>query len=555
MPVRAILSAVPGVLVTCVLFTIGSAVPVLAQLNVVPEALSVAVAQHETVERTVVLTNTRNEPLAFCLSFDRPLQRSPQHMNGSARLTNAAGALAGAPCGDYGEVLARLDEGNLGFGWSPYSIEMTPDGHLLLPQTGAPHETYELTPSLEYVGAFQNPFVAMLTPFAATLGIAYDPTGAGGDGTLWWLNTEPRSINGQNTIYRALLLEGDLDGEPTGRQIELQEPAMPAEDFNVGGLSYDLATDRFYFSGFSGGDPEGWRAWASDRDGNVPAPYPVLPEPYPGSFMIALSAHGGAKGGPGGTPGAEGIRFEYGVLAPGSVNFDRVVVTDRFGHDEGQALETPVPPELFEAGGAGIRGNPLRSRLDPNGVMYMTFTNFDDSGVVAVRPHPLPPSWLVVDSEAGPEAAWDGMLAPGESREAVLTFQAGAHEVGTYTSSLQAFETVSGEAIEVPLTLEVTPGTVAEEEPAKPLGSTQLSVYPNPASSDAVVSLVLPEAADVQVEVYDILGQRVAVLHKGRLASGEHRFRLAALELPAGLYLIRGATGGVDATQRLSLVR
>src|SRR5690606_7117656 len=151
-------------------------------------------------------------------------------------------------------------------------------------------------------------------------------------------------------------------------------------------------------------------------------------------------------------------------------------------------------------------------RIDPNGVMYMTFVNFDDEGIVGVRPHPLPPSWLVVGSEAGPEAAWDGVLGPGESRELVLTFRAGAREVGDFAASLQAFEAATGTAVEVPLALSVTPGVGIEDEADVPEASG-LAVYPNPARGSATVGLTLAEASEVRVAVYDVLGREVAVLH------------------------------------------
>ena len=80
----------------------------------------------------------------------------------------------------------------------------------------------------------------------------------------------------------------------------------------------------------------------------------------------------------------------------------------------------------------------MRSVLDPNGVLYYPYSGFQESGVVAVRPHPLPPSWLVVE-------AWDGTLTPGESHEIELTFRPEQRSVGNYTTTLQAFEAETGE--------------------------------------------------------------------------------------------------------------
>ena len=73
-------------------------------------------------------------------------------------------------------------------------------------------------------------------------------------------------------------------------------------------------------------------------------------------------------------------------------------------------------------------GEPRRSRLDPNGVIYHPWGTFDDAGVVAVRAHPLPPAWLVVER-------WQGTLAAGEEMgrfylgsTVILLFEAGAVE-------------------------------------------------------------------------------------------------------------------------------
>src|SRR5690606_24881821 len=133
--------------------------------------------------------------------------------------------------------------------------------------------------------------------------------------------------------------------------------------------------------------------WAVDRGGAVPEGYPLRPESYPPPALVGPpDAHGGAGG------EADGVRIEYGAYHEGALGYDRIAVVDRWGNGEGTELETPVPDELFEAAGWGVNGNPLRSRIDPNGVMYMTFANFESRGIVGVRPHPLPPSWLVVDS-------------------------------------------------------------------------------------------------------------------------------------------------------------
>ncbi len=517
-----------------------SAVPAWAQLVIEPQSIEVMVPQEETVTQTVTLTNAGAEPLTFCVSFERPLQRA----EGETRLVEGA-ASGGTPCGEYGEVLHYFDEEDFGAGWGPVGVVMTPEGRLFTSEVSFLHRTFEFTHDLTLIRSFEHPTVAELVPFPATRGVGYDTE----SGTLWWMNFE-RQGGSQGGTRRVLLLEGDLDGVPTGRRIQVAPPDDPIDSFDPGGLAYDVATDRFYFLGILGDrqNPDNWRLWAVDRAGTVPEGYPVRPEPYSEGVFNIIDAHGGAEGGP------EGVRVEYGAFPLGAPGNDRIAVVDRWGNSEGEALETPVPSVLLEAGGAGPNGNPLRSRTDPNGVMYMTFTNFDHTGIVGIRPHPLPPSWLVVDSDAGPEAAWDGTLAPDESRQVVLTFRAGAREVGTYTSALQAFDAATGEAVEVPLTLTVTRGTDAEDGAGVP-EAVSLAAYPNPSAGAATVVLTLPTDAEVRLTVYDVLGRRVAVLAEGPREAGTHRFRFGGRSLPSGVYLLRAETPGEVLTRRITLLR
>ena len=523
-------------------FVLGG-IPALAQLTVEPTSLTVEVEQYATATQTVRLKNMGTETLTFCLSFDRPLQR-----DGSVLwLSKQIGSMA---CGEYGEILYRYDGDNFendtgGRLPSLYSVTMTPDGRLFTNESGGLNRTFEFTPELEFLRSFEHPHVAEYTPFNSTNGITHEVA----SGTLWWMNTEREGGQGGLT-RRVLLLEGSLDGEETGNRIEILSQEVPLE-FRAIGLSYDFSRNLFFFTGIlgNGDNPANWALWAVDREGTLADGYPLRPEPYPPPALIGRpDTHGGDE------EGADGVRIEYGAYPWGSLGYDRVVVVDRWGVDEGTELETPVPDVLFDGGGAGINGNPLRSRIDPNGVMYVTFRNFESRGIVGVRPHPLPPSWLVVDSDAGPEAAWDGVLAPGESRTLLLTFRAGAREVGDYTASLQVFEAASGAAMEVPLTLTVVPG-VDTEDGAETEGASRLEVYPNPASGEATVALTLEVASEVRVVVYDVLGRRVALLHDGPLGAGEHALAFESARLPAGVYLVRAEGSGFGEARRVTLVR
>src|SRR5690606_5119024 len=82
-----------------------------------------------------------------------------------------------------------------------------------------------------------------------------------------------------------------------------------------------------------------------------------------------------------------------------------------------------------------------------------------------------------------------------------------------------------------------------------------LSVQPNPARRSASVVLTLPEPGEVSISLYDVLGRRVAVLHDGRLAAGEHALPLDVRGLPPGVYVVRVSSGYEIATRPLTLLR
>jgi flagellar hook assembly protein FlgD len=82
-----------------------------------------------------------------------------------------------------------------------------------------------------------------------------------------------------------------------------------------------------------------------------------------------------------------------------------------------------------------------------------------------------------------------------------------------------------------------------------------LTAYPNPISRQATLEYTLPEATDVRIAVYDVLGRRVAVLEDGRQKAGRHTARLDGGRLASGVYFGRLETDGQTRTQKITVVR
>ncbi len=80
--------------------------------------------------------------------------------------------------------------------------------------------------------------------------------------------------------------------------------------------------------------------------------------------------------------------------------------------------------------------------------------------------------------------------------------------------------------------------------------------HPNPTRGSARITLLLPQAdAHVRVEVVDVLGRRVAVLHEGPLSAGEHRLTFDGDGLAPGAYVVRAVGEGLDVARWTTLIR
>jgi hypothetical protein len=79
--------------------------------------------------------------------------------------------------------------------------------------------------------------------------------------------------------------------------------------------------------------------------------------------------------------------------------------------------------------------------------------------------------------------------------------------------------------------------TDAEEIPPASFGIE--SAFPNPFQSSLSLRISVPTTETVSVEVYNLLGQRVAQLSNGVLEAGVHDLMWRASEKSAGVYIIK----------------
>jgi hypothetical protein len=95
----------------------------------------------------------------------------------------------------------------------------------------------------------------------------------------------------------------------------------------------------------------------------------------------------------------------------------------------------------------------------------------------------------------------------------------------------------------------------AEDTPAIPKVFALSQNFPNPFNPSTTVEFALPHAAAVTVDVFNLLGEKVATLVSGVLPAGRHRTTWDASVAGSGVYFTRLLAGDYSETRRMLLLK
>jgi hypothetical protein len=97
--------------------------------------------------------------------------------------------------------------------------------------------------------------------------------------------------------------------------------------------------------------------------------------------------------------------------------------------------------------------------------------------------------------------------------------------------------------------------TSLAERPQQPERFKVSYPYPNPFNSTTRITLTLPQAGTVRVDLYDITGRLVRTLMHSTLSAGSHNIVVNGDGLASGIYLLKIANGRDVRARKLVLVK
>ncbi len=252
--------------------------------------------------------------------------------------------------------------------------------------------------------------------------------------------------------------------------------------------------------------------------------------------------------------------FEVGMLTDGTFTREDIVfgVLDNFGLGEPR----PVEFDLF----------PVQTTVPPNGgnVVYdaQIVSNLGgpqqgDAWTIVTLPNGQPFRTLLVPIVVQPGTrTLTGLVQeiPALAPTGTYTFTAnlGIFPNFVYISDDFQFEKtgVAADGVEGWTHSPLIADEDVTEVIALPDRYEMTTAYPNPFNPSTSIAISLPESSDLNVTVFNVMGQQVAELANGKFSAGQHDFSFDASNLASGLYFIQAQVPGqLNAIQKVTLMK
>ena len=168
---------------------------------------------------------------------------------------------------------------------------------------------------------------------------------------------------------------------------------------------------------------------------------------------------------------------------------------------------------------------------------------------VLVTSTQVPYTWLDPDAQTGSVAA-------GEEGQVMLDFSAENLTPGVYETTMILFNnSAETPQIEVPVTLTVNLSVSNEDETNIPTEIALDQNFPNPFNPTTNITFRLNSTSEVNLVVFNTLGQQVATITQGRFAAGSHTVPFDASSLASGVYVYQLQAGNTVLNRKLTLIK
>ncbi len=97
--------------------------------------------------------------------------------------------------------------------------------------------------------------------------------------------------------------------------------------------------------------------------------------------------------------------------------------------------------------------------------------------------------------------------------------------------------------------------SVGEDDRTIPTGIQLSQNYPNPFNPTTNISFNLPQASQVSITVYTVMGQKVGTISNEMFAAGQHTVTWDAAGLASGTYMYRLSADNFSATRKMTLLK
>ena len=231
------------------------------------------------------------------------------------------------------------------------------------------------------------------------------------------------------------------------------------------------------------------------------------------------------------------MAYDQNVYKKFKIEYDPDNEAIRYFYDNSQIAETPYTtgkkPDSFLL----INTNNVSGAL------------FDIDNISIIRPF-QPFSWLEVEKQGG-------VVAPGETEDLLLNFQSFGKEEGTFEADLiLSTNDPDNQTKTIPVRLNVNNTVSNETDPEIPRDIKLEQNFPNPFNPSTIINFELNRATNVSLEVYNVVGQKVATLINDETRSaGRHTISFDGSSLSSGIYIYRLVTPQESLTKRMTLIK